>query len=154
LDTKLGIATMPAREDPHDVWLDWANAYPTLRAINLVCVELDDRTATFVLDDVPFPPNPNGAVNGGVVALAADQVMGVLAARTAPTGSVPVTAVLSVSFHAPAQAPLTLRAEVVPGGRFVSTIDVVVQGADGARCSSATGTMAVGSPMRRTAHGG
>jgi len=154
MDTKLGIATMPAHEDPHDVWLAWANAYPTLRAVNLTCVELADRTATFVLDDVPFPPNPNGAVNGGIVALAADQVMGVLAARTAPTGSVPVTAVLSVSFHAPALPPLSIVAEVVPGGRFVQTIEVVVRGADGSRCSSATGTMAVGSPTRRSSQGG
>jgi len=154
MDTKLGIARMPAHEDPHEVWLAWANAYPTLRAVNLTCVELKDRSAIFLLDDVPFPPNPNGAVNGGFVTLAADQAMGVLAARTAPTGSVPVTAVLNVSFHSPAQAPLTLEAEVVPGGRNVSTIEVVVRGADGSRCSSATGTMALGSPTRRSGHGG
>jgi uncharacterized protein (TIGR00369 family) len=149
MDTKRGIATMPAHEDPHDAWLTWANAYPTLRAVNLTCVELQDRTGTFLLDDVPFPANPNGAVNGGIVALAADQVMGILAVRTAPTGSVPVTAVLSVSFHAPALPPLTMTAEVVPGGRFVSTVEVVVRAADGTRCSTATGTMAVGSPKRR-----
>jgi len=153
LDTKLGIARMPAHEDPDDVWLTWANEYPTLRAVNLTCVELRDRSASFLLDDAPFPPNPNGAVNGGIVALAADQAMGILAARTAPTGSVPVTAVLNVAFHAPALPPLTMTAEVVPGGRFVSTVEVIVRRADGARCSTATGTMAVGSPRRRSGKG-
>jgi uncharacterized protein (TIGR00369 family) len=153
-DTTLAIATMPAHEDPHDAWMAWATAYPTLRAVNMRCVELGDRSGTFRIDEVPFPPNPNGAVNGGIVALAADQAMGILAARTAPTGSVPVTAVLSVSFHAPARLPLSLRAEVVPGGRNVSTVEVVVRGADGARCASATGTMAMGSPTRRPGQGG
>ena len=154
MDTQLGIARMPPHEDPDDVWLAWANEYPTLRAVNLTCLELQDGSATFLLGDVPFPPNPNGAVNGGFVALAADQVMGVLAARAAPTGSVPVTAVLNLAFHAPAIPPLTMSAEVVPGGRFVSTIEVIVRRADGARCCTATGTMAVGSAQRRSSSRG
>jgi len=150
MDTKLGIEVMPAHEDPDDVWLGWANGYPTVRALNLTCTELAEQSATFSFDEVPFPPNPNGAVNGGMVALAADQVMGVLAARTAPTGSLPVTAVLNVQFHSPAYPPITFHAQVIPGGRFVQTVEVVAHDADGRRCSTATGTMAVGSPRRRT----
>ena len=151
MDTKLGIESMPEHEDTDDVWIDWATGYPTVRALNLKCTEIAAGSATFVFDDVPFPPNPNGAVNGGMVALAADQVMGVLAARTAPTGSVPVTAVLNVQFHSPAHPPLTLHAEVIPGGRFIQTVEVVARDVEGRRCSTATGTMAVGSPRRRAA---
>jgi len=149
MDTKLGIANMPAHEDTNEVWREWASSYPTVRALNMICAEVGARRATFVLDDVPFPPNPNGAVNGGVIALAADQVMGVMAARVSPTGSVPVTAVLSVVFHAPAFAPVTLLAQTIPGGRFIQTIEVVARGADGRRCATVTGTMAVGSSGRR-----
>jgi len=153
MDTKLGIARMPAHEDTNEVWREWACSYPTVRALNLICAEVGARRATFVLDDVPFPPNPNGAVNGGMIALAADQVVGVLSARVAPTGSVPVTAVLTVVFHAPAYAPITMEAHAIPGGRFVQSVEVVARGADGRRCSTVTGTMAVGSPNRRSAMG-
>ena len=151
MDTKQGIARMPAHEDTDEVWREWACSYPTVRALNMICAEVGPRRTTFVLDDVPFPPNPNGAVNGGMIALAADQVIGVLAARVAPTGSVPVTAVLSVVFHAPAYAPVTMEAHAVPGGRFVQTVEVVARGADGRRCSTVTGTMAVGSAKGRFA---
>lgn len=153
MDTKLGIAAMPAHEDADETWREWADAYPTMRALNLTCCRVDGRTAVFELDQVPFPPNPNGAVNGGIIALAADQVMGVLAARVSPTGSVPVTAVLNVAFHAPAFPPVTLVAQAIPGGRFIQTIEVVAHGADGRRCSTATGTMAVGSSGRRSTMG-
>jgi uncharacterized protein (TIGR00369 family) len=149
METKLGIAAMPAHEDADEAWRAWADDYPTMRALNMTCTRVQGRTAEFVLDDVPFPPNPNGAVNGGVIALAADQVMGVMAARVSPTGSVPVTAVLSVVFHAPAFAPVTLLAQTIPGGRFIQTIEVVARGADGRRCATVTGTMAVGSSGRR-----
>lgn len=153
MDTKLGIAAMPTHEDADDTWREWAEAYPTIRALNMTCSRVESRSAVFVLDDAPYPPNPNGAVNGGMIALAADQVMGVLAARVAPTGSVPVTAVLNVAFHAPALPPVTLVAQAIPGGRFIQTIEVVAHGADGRRCSTATGTMAVGSSGRRSTMG-
>lgn len=153
MDTKLGIAAMPKHEDADELWRDWATSYPTLQALKLTCIEVGARSAAFALDDVPFPPNPNGAVNGGIIALAADQVIGVLSARVSPTGSVPVTAVLSVVFHAPAYAPLTLVAQAIPGGRYVQTVEVVARGADGRRCSTVTGTMAVGSANRRSAMG-
>lgn len=153
MDTKLGIAAMPAHEDSDETWREWADAYTTVRALNMQCTDVGERTAIFVLDDVPFPANPNGAVNGGMIALAADQVLGVVSARVAPTGSMPATAVLSMVFHSPAFAPVTLTAEAVPGGRFIQTVEVVAVGADGRRCCTVTGTMAIGSPTRRSATG-
>ena len=149
MDTKVGIAGMPAHEDSDQAWQAWADGYPTMRAVNLRCTGVGALAATFILDEVPYPPNPNGAVNGGVLALAADQAMGVLSARVSPTGSVPVTAALAVQFHSPAYPPLTLRAQAIPGGRVVRAIEVIVHDAEGRRCSTASGTMAVG-PVRRT----
>jgi uncharacterized protein (TIGR00369 family) len=153
MDTKLGIAAMPAHEDDDDAWRAWADGYPTVRAINMNCTEVRQGSATFVLCDPPFPPNPNGAVNGGILALAADQIMGVLAARVAPTGSVPATAALSVQYHSPAYPPLAIAATAVPGGRFVQAIEVVVRDGEGRRCATAMGTMAVGPGTRRAAGG-
>lgn len=153
MDTSTAMATMPAHEDADDDWRAWADSYTTVRALNMQCTEMGERTATFVLDNVPFPANPNGAVNGGMIALAADQVLGVVSARVAPTGSMPATAVLSVVFHSPAFAPVTLTAEAVPGGRFIQTVEVLAVGADGRRCCTVTGTMAIGSPSRRSATG-
>lgn len=68
--------------------------------------------------------------------------MGVLAARIGPTGSASVTVTLVVHYHAPAYGPLTFEGRVLAGGRTVRTIEVVTRGADGRRCSTATGTMA------------
>jgi uncharacterized protein (TIGR00369 family) len=140
---------MPSHEDGDEHWTTWAAGYPTVCALNLECNEVRATTAEFVLGKPPFPPNPNGAVNGGIIALAVDQIMGVLAARVAPTGSMPVTAVLNVIFHAPAFAPVTLTARAVPGGRSIQTIEVSAHGADGRLSSTSTGTMSVGSPNSR-----
>lgn len=149
MDTKLSISAMPEREDADDVWLQWATNYPTVLVVNMTCTDISLQSATFIFDDVPFPENPNGAVNGGMVALAADQVMGILAARVAPTGSMPVTAVLNVQFHSPAYPPIKFLAQVLPGGRYVQTIEVVAYDSEGRRCSTAMGTMAVGSANKR-----
>jgi uncharacterized protein (TIGR00369 family) len=141
-DTSIAISQMPRKDDPHEAWLSWANEYATLRASRMVCIRIDHEGAEFVLEENPFPLNPNGAVNGGVVSLAVDQAMGVVAIRAADTGSAPVTAVLQVNFHRPAFGPLTLRARRIPGGRNISTVEVSVDDRDGQLCATAMGTMA------------
>lgn len=148
-ETTTAVRAMPLVEDDDAAWLAWATSYPTLVAINLTCVALGPASGTFSLESAPFPENPNGAVNGGFVALAADQVMGILGARSAQPGSVPVTAVLNTQFHLPAYAPLILHGSVIASGRSVQTIEVVVTNRDGGRAATATGTMYVGSPDRR-----
>lgn len=151
MDTTAGMRAMPRHEDPDDEWRAWADGYPSFASAGLRCVEISDTTAVFEFGGTPFPLNPNGAVNGGIVALAADQIMGVLGARLAPTGSMPVTAVLQVQYHSPAVAPLTLTAQAVHSGRTLQAIEVVVHDARGRRCSTATGTMSVGALARRIA---
>lgn len=149
MDTRLGIRAMPERTDGDEVWCAWANTYPSVVAADITCAEVTSATATFVMEAASFPANPNGAVNGGAVSLAADQVMGVLAVRSAPAGCIPVTVVLNTQFHLPAMAPLIFHGVAIPGGRSVQTIEVVVTSADGRRCATATGTMAMGAPSRR-----
>lgn len=153
MDTQTRIAAIPAHEDPDVAWVDWVNSYPTFLASGLRCLEMGEREARFGLDDTLFPLNPNGAVNGGVVALAADQAMGALAARVTPTGAFPVTATLQVQYHAPAFPSLTMDAVVLGGGKMIQAIEVIVRNANGQRCCTATGTMAVG-PVRRVAEEG
>ena len=68
---------LPASDATAD-WLAWANALPYCRDLGLLCVELEAASATFRMERSTLTPNPNGAVNGGTVAAAADQIMGAL----------------------------------------------------------------------------
>lgn len=151
MDTTAGMRAIPRHEDSDGAWHTWADDYPSFAAAGLRCVEIAGTTATFEFIATPFPLNPNGAVNGGIVALAVDQVMGVMGARVAPTGSMPVTAVLQVQYHAPAVPPLRMEAQAVHNGRTLQTIEVVVHDARGRRCTTASGTMSVGALERRIA---
>lgn len=58
---------MPAAEDDDDAWRTWAQQYPAVRALNLTCTRMSVNSVTFVMERAPFPDNPNGAVNGGVL---------------------------------------------------------------------------------------
>jgi len=134
----------PAEDAEHDRWLDWANGLPLCAALGLVCTELDAECGLFVLETVPMTANPNGSVNGGLVAALTDQAMGVMAVRGARPGHFPATAALQVQYHSPALAPLTMRATVVGGGHRVRFVEVLVFDRDGARCVTSHGTMVVG----------
>ncbi|HWJ08493.1 MAG TPA: PaaI family thioesterase [Nocardioides sp.] len=151
MDTTAGLRALPRHEDPDADWVAWADAYPTFVGAGLRCLSMGRTRASFAYVGTPFPLNPNGAVNGGIVALAVDQIMGVMGARVAPTGSMPVTAVLQVHYHSPAIEPLRMDATAIHAGRNLQTIEVVVTDARGRRCSTATGTMAVGSLEQRIA---
>ncbi|KAA1421899.1 PaaI family thioesterase [Nocardioides humilatus] len=151
MDTTAGMRTIPRHEDSDDAWRAWADSYPSFSSAGLRCIEIVGPTAVFEFSETAFPLNPNGAVNGGVVALAVDQIMGVLGARIAPTGSMPVTAVLQVQYHAPALPPLRMEARAIQNGRALQAIEVVVHDALGRRCSTATGTMAIGRLEQRIA---
>ncbi|MFI5623309.1 PaaI family thioesterase [Nocardioides sp. NPDC051685] len=151
MNTTTQIRAIPRHEATDEEWRAWADAYPAFASAGLRCVTMGPTTATFAFDGTPFPLNPNGAVNGGIVALAVDQIMGVMGARIAPTGSMPVTAALTVHYHAPAIEPLRMEATALHGGRTIQTIEVVVTDARGRRCSTATGTMSLGKLEQRIA---
>ena len=125
-------------------WLAWANALPFCRDLGLECIELDTETAVFYMERPALTPNPNGAVNGGIVAAAADQVMGALTRRTSDNGVLPATASLHIQFHLPALAPITFRARTLGGGRRTKFVEVVVEDRNGDRCATSQGTMIAG----------
>jgi uncharacterized protein (TIGR00369 family) len=127
--------------DAPDTWIDWANNWVTLRALNMVCTALDAQRGEFTIDNIPFPPNPNGSVNGGMLAAAADQTLGIIATLSSAAGSIPATATLHMWYHRPAMLPLTVRANVLPGGRRTKFVEVVFEDTTGKRCATAHGTM-------------
>lgn len=125
-------------------WLVWADNLPLCHGLGMVCTELDVEHGVFTVAQAPLSPNPNGSVNGGLVAALTDQAMGVMAVRGAMPGYFPATAALQTQFHSPAFAPLTLRALVVGGGRRVRFVEVLVSDRDGKRCVTSHGTMVIG----------
>jgi len=125
-------------------WAAWANELPFCRDLGLACIELDAESAEFRMERPALTPNPNGAVNGGIVAAAADQVMGALTRRTSDDGLLPATASLHIQFHLPALAPLTFRARSLGGGRRTKFVEVVVEDGNGSRCATSQGTMIAG----------
>jgi uncharacterized protein (TIGR00369 family) len=125
-------------------WLAWANALPFCQDLGLVCVELNPASATFRMERSTLTPNPNGAVNGGIVAAAADQVMGALTMRMSAQELLPATGSLHIQFHLPARAPLTFRATALGGGQRTKFVEVVVEDRNGNRCATSQGTMIAG----------
>jgi uncharacterized protein (TIGR00369 family) len=125
-------------------WLTWANALPYCRDLGLECVELNATSAIFRMERSTLAPNPNGAVNGGTVAAAADQIMGALTMRMSAAGLLPATGSLHIQFHLPARAPLTFRATALGGGQRTKFVEVVVEDRNGNRCATSQGTMIAG----------
>lgn len=147
---------MAAREDLSDLpwwlpagtgdsdWLAWAEALPFCRDLGLECLALSESSAVFRMERPVLTANPNGAVNGGVVVAAADQVMGVMAMRISGPDLLPATGSLHIQYHLPAHAPLTFRAGPLGGGRRTKFIEVLVEDKDGNRCATSHGTLVMG----------
>lgn len=134
---------LPAGDTDAD-WLSWARALPFCRDLGLRCEELTREAALFRMARPVLTPNPNAAVNGGIVVAAADQVMGAMAMRVSDAGQLPATGSLHIQYHRPALAPLLFRAIPLGGGRRMKFIEVVVEDADGNRCATSQATMVVG----------
>lgn len=151
-DTNLGrgelttnISEPPQPEADVEDWIDWANSMPSLTALGLTCTAMTEQATEFFLDPQFFPPNINGAVNGGVLACAADQAMGVMAVRGARSHAYAFTISMTTQFHRSAMPPVVVRAEFVPGGSRIAFVNIEMEGADGARCASAQGALRLSS---------
>jgi uncharacterized protein (TIGR00369 family) len=128
---------------PNDAWLEWANRLPLSKDLGMTCTEIGDGRATFQIAEVPLTPNPNGGINGGLVAAAIHQVMGAIGMLSAPPGHAIATATLSVQYLRPAHPPLTFLGAATKRGRTLVFIDVAVEDAEGQLTTSATGTMMI-----------
>jgi uncharacterized protein (TIGR00369 family) len=127
-------------------WVEWANGLPNFSEIGLKCVDVQTGSVAATLAGSGWTPNPNGAVNGGLVVAAADQCMGVVALTTLEPGALPATATLNAEFLRPAFAPLTLRASVAQRGKRLVFVNVDVEDNRGRLCVRCSGTMASQSP--------
>jgi uncharacterized protein (TIGR00369 family) len=124
-------------------WLDWANHLPLAEDLCMTCSDIGDGRATFHMEAAPLTANPNGGVNGGLVAAAIDQVMGAIGMLGAPRGHAVATATLAVQYLRPAHAPLTFRGTATKRGRTLVFIEVSVEDADGRQTTTASGTMMI-----------
>jgi len=140
-----GVHGPPLAEgfDAWSRWVDWANGLPNFAETGLECVEVGPGFVTATFDGSRFSPNPNGAVNGGLVLAAVDQCMGVVALTALPAGELAVTATFTAEFLRPAFSPLTLRARVTQSGKSLVFVAVKVRSADGRLSVRCGGTMAV-----------
>lgn len=142
------LNSRPGPDDPPTEWVAWANQTPQLLGLGITCTAVGEGSAQFSIPAVPYVANPNGSVNGGMVAAIADQAMGVLSTMNSPAGYLCATASLHIQFHRPAHAPLAMTATLLPGGRRVKFVEVVFRDADGNHCATAQGTMIVGGAGR------
>jgi uncharacterized protein (TIGR00369 family) len=108
-------------------------------------VELDAGRSRLVVDPPATGRNPNGAVNGGVLAAIIDITGGFAVAATVPGGENLVTTDLSIHYMRAARAlPVVAEAEVIRRGRRAAFVRIDVRDAE-ALCATATGTWLVGS---------
>ncbi|MGI5219249.1 PaaI family thioesterase [Nocardia sp. CA-290969] len=122
-----------------------------MSVIGLTCLSVAPEQSEFALEDSGLPLNANSAVNGGIIAAAADQIMAVVAARASAPDYVPVTGSLHIQFHSPAHLPLTIRGLLLPSGFRTKYVEVVVEDSAGRRCATAHATMISGRAARRYA---
>jgi uncharacterized protein (TIGR00369 family) len=119
----------------------WSEAFEPGVRLGIRCLELPRGGGTFIVEADPFIPNPNGAINGGIVAAIADNVLGVALARVLADGHTPRTGSLQVQYHRPVRTPVTVHVTVLPGGRRVQFLEANFVDASGERCASAQATM-------------
>lgn len=145
--TEQDVWYQPPWGGPESAWITWAEALPLFDALRLRCESIRDGHGVFRLEASVFGLNPNGSVNGGLVAAVVDQVMGALSMRHVRAGFVVNTASLDVRFLRPAFAPLTLEGTIIKAGRTLVFVDVLVRDASARLASSASGTMMVVPPQ-------
>jgi uncharacterized protein (TIGR00369 family) len=141
------ITYTPPWGEPWTAWTAWANRLTNLTELSLVCSQMEAGSALFTLA-APRSLNPNGSVNGGLVAAAADQAMGLIALTGMPEGSLPATATINGAYLRPAFAPLRFEAAVTQSGRRLVFVTVEVFDRDDKHCVSFTGTLTSQSPER------
>jgi uncharacterized protein (TIGR00369 family) len=134
----------PPLDAPESKLIDWANALPTSRGLNIVCTSLGQEPGVFRVGEAPLAPNPNGAVHGGMVATIADQCPGVVSVIGAPRHLMSVTGSLHGQYYRPALPPLTIRSKLIAAGRRPIFVEAEIDDARGRRCESFRATMVVG----------
>jgi uncharacterized protein (TIGR00369 family) len=139
----------PPANAPEDDLVAWANALPMSGDLNIRCRSLILEEGLFTVSEAPLTPNPNGAVNGGLLSAIADQCLGVVSVVNAPRNLMSVTGSLHGQFHRPAFAPLEIRARLINAGSRLIFVELQVDDCRGRRCATFQATMVVGGSERR-----
>lgn len=103
--------------DSSQPFIDWVNSLPLARTFGVRCVEAAVGRSVMKVEKAPFAPNPNGAVNGGIMSALIDHVMGATAMTVMQRRAAPVTASLNVLYLEPALVPLTFKTRVIRASR-------------------------------------
>lgn len=129
---------------------DWFNGLPLVRAEGMRCVDLSETTSRCEL--IPRYRNPNGAVNGGLIASFIDQAGGSLIGALVRPPDYSATADLTIRYLRPAMGgPIVARSSVVRRGRNLIVLSIAISDSSGRDCAIATGAWAVihdGPPRR------
>lgn len=125
--------------------LQWYQQTEWVRMIGMRVLEVGDDWARTALEPPADLLNPNGAVNGGILACYMDLTGGLLVGRSVEEGQPSATIELGIHFmRAAAQTPLTATARVRRRGRSLMFVSVDAVDAAGKPCVSATGTWVIG----------
>ena len=128
-----------------EAWLEYCNEHPAAKAMGLTSVKTDGQEMRFLLAHAPAM-NPNGSVNGGMLAAALDTAL----AQTAMTGmaedGLPNTAGMNLQYLRPAIPPLDIVVRVTRGGRRMVFARAEIFTNGDVLCATADGTFAVVDP--------
>lgn len=120
----------------------WFNAMEVSRDAGMRCIDLTDVYARCTMS--PAYRNPNGAVNGGLLASFVDQVGGALIAGLVRSPDYASTADLTIRYLRPAFAdPIIGEARLIRRGRTLLVLGLTVLDGDERECVTATGAWAV-----------
>jgi uncharacterized protein (TIGR00369 family) len=120
---------------------EWFNELPVVVFFSLNCTELRPGDARFLMDTPDSLRNPDGAINGGLIAAAADLAAGIAASSGGAEFLGSATSDLSIHFMAAARlTPLVIEASVLRKGRRSCVPHVRISDAEGKLCAVATGT--------------
>jgi uncharacterized protein (TIGR00369 family) len=133
------------------------NAMPIMRTLSARVEQLAAEGATVTVAPPAEELNPNGAVNGGILAAVADVTGGFVVSAGGPETEYQSTSDLTLHFMRAALAhPLTARSVVLRRGRRNVVVQIEIRDAEGELCTIATGTWVLmpGSPHARSVGAG
>lgn len=128
---------------PEDLteFVTWFNDLDVMRSLGVECVSLEPGRAVALLHAEDRHRNPNGSVNGGYLAAAADVTAGAAVSSSGEPAAQSATADLSLHFLAGAvDGPFRVEAEVLRRGRSSCVPTVRITDVHGTLCLVATGT--------------
>lgn len=121
---------------------DWFNELEVAKNENMRCVELTETSARCEL--TPRYRNPNGAVNGGLIASFIDHAGGALIGSLVRPPDYAATADLTIRYLRPAMGgPIVARSRLIRRGRNIIVVGIDISDDTGRECAIATGAWGV-----------